>query len=48
MTSWGAVLLGGFLYLGFRRPRAKSHTTAFAIIMTVSVLLLVAVRQHTP
>jgi hypothetical protein len=48
MTSWGAVLLTGFLYLGLRRPKARSHTVLAAITMTLVVLLIVAVRQHTP
>jgi hypothetical protein len=48
MTSWGAALLAGFLYLGLRRPKARSHTVLVAITMTLVVLLIVAVRQHTP
>jgi hypothetical protein len=48
MTNWGAALLAGFVYLGLRRPRAKSHYAVVGILMTLVILLLVAVRQHTP
>jgi hypothetical protein len=48
MTSWGAVLLGSFLYLGLRRPRRKSHAVLAGITLTTVVLLFVAAKQHTP
>jgi hypothetical protein len=48
MTSWGAVLLGSFLYLGLRRPRARSHTVLICVTLTVVVLLAIAAKQHTP
>ncbi len=47
MTSWGAVMLGGFLYLGFRRSGRRSNTNGLVIGLVIAVLLLVAVRQHT-
>ena len=47
MTSWGAALLVGFLYLGLRRPKPRSHAALAAITLTIVVLLLVAIRQHT-
>jgi hypothetical protein len=48
MTTWGIVLLAGFLYLGLRRPRQRSYNKLFAVIMTVGVVFAAAVRQHTP
>jgi hypothetical protein len=48
MTSWGALLLGGFLFLGFRRSVPRAQKALIVVSMTAVVLLLVAVRQHTP